>query len=172
MAVALGMVSISCASGSARSGVCDIRPGCLPCNAKYGTIFPFELSSRLRYKMYGRKTATLNLRIAPEIKDAAERAAAEDHRSLTSLFEMLLISYLRERGFLPSAANPPSGGGEPGESDKPAGSGDPGAATRGKLGASRVPRAKKPAAPERKAEPAPRSKLEQIRALREQGAGR
>jgi hypothetical protein len=54
----------------------------------------------------------------------------------------------------------------------PSGGGDSGPATRGKLGASRVPRPKP--APERKAEPAeaPRSKLEQIRALREQGAGR
>jgi hypothetical protein len=51
----------------------------------------------------------------------------------------------------------------------PSGSGDPDPTTRSKLGPSRVPRAKKPP-PERKAEPEPRSKLEQIRALREQGA--
>jgi hypothetical protein len=52
----------------------------------------------------------------------------------------------------------------------PSSGSDPGPTPRGKLGPSRVPRARKPA-PERKAEPAaPRSKLEQIRALREQGA--
>jgi hypothetical protein len=49
------------------------------------------------------------------------------------------------------------------------GGGDAGPTSKGKLGPSRVPR--KPAAPERKAEPAaPRSKLDQIRALREQSA--
>jgi hypothetical protein len=53
---------------------------------------------------------------------------------------------------------------------KPSGGSDPGPSTRSKLGPSRVPRPRKPA-PERKAEPAePRSKLDQIRALREQGA--
>ena len=48
-----------------------------------------------------KKTATLNLRIAPEIKDAAERAAADDHRSLTSLVEKLLAEHCRARGYLP-----------------------------------------------------------------------
>jgi hypothetical protein len=54
-----------------------------------------------------------------------------------------------------------------GAKPNPGSGGNPGPAPRGKLGASRVPR--KPA-PERKAEPAaPLSKLDQIRALREQG---
>jgi hypothetical protein len=44
------------------------------------------------------KSATLNLRIDPDIKDAAETAAANDRRSLTSLVEKLLIDYLRKRG--------------------------------------------------------------------------
>ena len=57
------------------------------------------MSSRLRYKMQGRKTATLNLRIAPELKAAAEKAAADDNRSLTSLFETLLLSHLRDHGY-------------------------------------------------------------------------
>jgi hypothetical protein len=53
--------------------------------------------------------------------------------------------------------------------DAPSGGGNPGPTSRGKLGASRVPHAKKPT--ERKAEPgAPISKEAQIRALREQGA--
>lgn len=46
------------------------------------------------------KTATLNLRIEPELKEAAERAATEDRRSVTSLIEKLLAEYLRERGYL------------------------------------------------------------------------
>ncbi len=46
------------------------------------------------------KSATLNLRIDPDIKEAAETAAADDRRSLTSLVEKLLIDYLRKRGYL------------------------------------------------------------------------
>ena len=46
------------------------------------------------------KTAQLNLRLAPGLKEAAEKAAADDHRSLTSLIEKLLSDYLRERGYL------------------------------------------------------------------------
>lgn len=47
------------------------------------------------------KTALLNLRIAPELKEAATRAAADDHRSLTSLIEKLLTDWLKEHGYLP-----------------------------------------------------------------------
>lgn len=48
-----------------------------------------------------KKTATLNLRIAPELKEAAEKAAADDQRSLTSLVEKLLADHLRDKGYLP-----------------------------------------------------------------------
>jgi hypothetical protein len=47
-----------------------------------------------------RKTATLNIRVEPSLKEAAEKAAADDHRSLTSLIEKLLTDHLRERGYL------------------------------------------------------------------------
>lgn len=46
------------------------------------------------------KTAQVNLRLQPSLKDAAERAAAADHRSLTSLIEKLLADYLRKNGYL------------------------------------------------------------------------
>jgi hypothetical protein len=46
------------------------------------------------------KTAQVNLRIDPSLKAAAEKAAATDHRSLTSLIEKLLADYCRKRGFL------------------------------------------------------------------------
>ena len=49
------------------------------------------------------KSATLNLRIEPDIKEAAERAAADDRRSLTSLVEKLLVDHLRKKGYLPKA---------------------------------------------------------------------
>jgi hypothetical protein len=47
------------------------------------------------------KTAQVNLRIRPELKTAAEKAATDDHRSLTSLIEKLLSDYLKKRGYLP-----------------------------------------------------------------------
>jgi hypothetical protein len=59
------------------------------------------LSRYLRYMAMGGKTATLNLRIDPAVKAAADRAAREDNRSLTSLVELLLIVHLRERGLWP-----------------------------------------------------------------------
>ena len=46
------------------------------------------------------KTATLNLRVDPEIKKAAEKAALDDRRSLTSMIEKLLTDYLRKKGYL------------------------------------------------------------------------
>jgi hypothetical protein len=47
------------------------------------------------------KTAQVNLRIDPRLKAAADKAAADDHRSLTSLIEKLLSDYLKRRGYLP-----------------------------------------------------------------------
>jgi hypothetical protein len=41
------------------------------------------------------KTAQVNLRVSPSLKAAAQRAAADDHRSLTSLIEKLLSDYVR-----------------------------------------------------------------------------
>jgi hypothetical protein len=52
--------------------------------------------------MIQRKT----MRIDPEVKAAAELAAAADHRSLSSLVEKLLADYSRERGFLKSEPRP------------------------------------------------------------------
>jgi hypothetical protein len=46
------------------------------------------------------KSAQVNLRIDPGLKELAERAAAEDHRSLTSLIEKLLAEHLRVKGYL------------------------------------------------------------------------
>jgi hypothetical protein len=48
------------------------------------------------------KTALVNLRIRPSLKQAAEKAAADDHRSLTSLIEKLLADHLRKKGYLKS----------------------------------------------------------------------
>jgi len=47
------------------------------------------------------KTAQVNLRIDPQLKTAVEKAAAHDHRSLTSLIEKLLSDYLKRKGYWP-----------------------------------------------------------------------
>jgi hypothetical protein len=46
------------------------------------------------------KTAQVNLRIDPALKAAAEKAAKDDQRTLTSLVEKLLTDYCRKKGFL------------------------------------------------------------------------
>jgi hypothetical protein len=48
------------------------------------------------------KTATMTLRIDPEIKAAAEKAAARDRRSLTNLVEVLLVNHCRSLNLYPS----------------------------------------------------------------------
>jgi hypothetical protein len=47
-----------------------------------------------------KKTAQVNLRIMPALKAAADKAAAADNRTLTSLIEKLLSDYLRKHGYL------------------------------------------------------------------------
>jgi hypothetical protein len=51
-------------------------------------------------EMIQRRSAQFNMRIDPELKAAAEKAAADDRRSLSSLIEKLLTDYCRDRGFL------------------------------------------------------------------------
>jgi hypothetical protein len=46
------------------------------------------------------KDAQVNLRIQPSLKEAAEKAAADDQRSLTSLIEKLLVDHLKAKGYL------------------------------------------------------------------------
>jgi hypothetical protein len=48
------------------------------------------------------KTATVNIRIDPVLKEAAERAAETERRTLTSLIEFLLTEHCRSRGVLTS----------------------------------------------------------------------
>ena len=47
------------------------------------------------------KTATVTLRVDPEIKAAAERAAKHDRRSLTNLVEVLLVSHCKSLNLYP-----------------------------------------------------------------------
>jgi hypothetical protein len=50
--------------------------------------------------MTRRKTAQFNMRFDPELKELAEKAAADDRRSLAALIEQLLEDHLREYGYL------------------------------------------------------------------------
>lgn len=46
------------------------------------------------------KTAQVNLRIDPELKALADKAASDDQRSLTSLVEKLLTDFLKKNNYL------------------------------------------------------------------------
>jgi len=46
------------------------------------------------------KTLPLGFRIEHEIKEALTVAAREDHRSVSSLVELIVAQWLRERGYL------------------------------------------------------------------------
>ena len=52
------------------------------------------MSSGYLYMKLSPRTAQVNLRISPELKAAAEKAAEAEHRSLTSLIEVLLVKHL------------------------------------------------------------------------------
>jgi hypothetical protein len=49
------------------------------------------------------RTAAIGIRVEPEIKEAAERAAQKDRRTLASLMEKILIDWLEGNGHLPKA---------------------------------------------------------------------
>lgn len=70
----------------------------------YRTHYDYDVyteTSRQRIYMAAKaKTAQLNMRISPELKEAAEIAAAADRRTLTSLIEKLLDDYLKDRGYI------------------------------------------------------------------------
>jgi hypothetical protein len=51
-------------------------------------------------EMVQRRSAQFNMRMDPVLKAAAETAAADDRRSLSSLIEKLLMDYCRAHGFL------------------------------------------------------------------------
>ena len=47
------------------------------------------------------KVQPTSVRLSPEVKAAAERAAKDDDRSVSSLVERILKAWLMERGYLP-----------------------------------------------------------------------
>jgi hypothetical protein len=56
--------------------------------------------------MRRKKTAQITVRIDSTLKEAAEKAAAQDRRSITALIERLLSKHLRSRGFLSAPKRP------------------------------------------------------------------
>ena len=50
--------------------------------------------------MAQRKTTQYYMRMDPEVKKAAEKAASDDRRSLASLIDKLLTDYCLEHGYL------------------------------------------------------------------------
>ncbi len=46
------------------------------------------------------RSAPISFRIEPELKEALERAAKEDMRSVSSMVEKVLTTWLREKGYL------------------------------------------------------------------------
>lgn len=54
--------------------------------------------NRQKLAMTAIKTATLNLRINPILKEAIRIAAVEDHRSIANLIEILIRQHCEEKG--------------------------------------------------------------------------
>ena len=60
--------------------------------------------------MVQRKTTMFTMRMDPEVKEAAEKVAADDRRSLSSLIEILLIEICKKRGALTEEGRLPKKG--------------------------------------------------------------
>ena len=50
------------------------------------------------------RTASIGIRVNPIVKKAAEKAAADDRRTLASLIEKVLVEWLVEKGYLKRGA--------------------------------------------------------------------
>ena len=48
--------------------------------------------------MVANKTATLNLRIDPFLKEALRVAAIQDHRSIANMVEMMILEHCESKG--------------------------------------------------------------------------
>jgi hypothetical protein len=50
------------------------------------------------------RTASIGIRVEPEVKAAVEKAAKADDRTVAQWIERLMIRELRENGYLPQTA--------------------------------------------------------------------
>jgi hypothetical protein len=46
------------------------------------------------------KTESVGIRLEPALKEALAKAAKDDHRTMASYIVMLLVTHLRDRGYL------------------------------------------------------------------------
>jgi hypothetical protein len=65
-------------------------------SAEYTRTFECQLHT----KALMTKTSAISVRVPDEVKAAAEKAAADDSRSVASLVEKLLTDHLRKTGYL------------------------------------------------------------------------
>lgn len=78
-----------------------VAAGSLACYVLRMYLHPPDLSIHSQYKMAEEnKTSVVQLRISPSLKAAAQKAASDDQRSLTSLIEKLLTDFLKKNGYL------------------------------------------------------------------------
>jgi len=59
------------------------------------------LRRQRRQNTHMTKTPSLGVRVQPEVKEALERAAKDDDRSVSSMVERILKLWLVEKGYLP-----------------------------------------------------------------------
>ena len=52
------------------------------------------------------KTNPLGFRVEPEVKEALERAAQDDERSVSSMAERILKEWLMRKGYLSKSSTP------------------------------------------------------------------
>jgi hypothetical protein len=50
-----------------------------------------------------RKTSATTLKMTPEVRDLWERSAAQEHRSLTNMFEVMVRDYAKQIKLPPAA---------------------------------------------------------------------
>lgn len=51
-----------------------------------------------------RKTAATSLKMTPEVRDLWERCAAAEHRSLTNMFEVMVLAHAKRLKLTPAPA--------------------------------------------------------------------
>lgn len=46
------------------------------------------------------RTASIGIRVEPELKEAIEKAAQDDRRTVAAMIEKVMVEWLREKGYL------------------------------------------------------------------------
>lgn len=69
------------------------------CNCVYDAVNQYEC--QLHTSEHMAKSSAISVRVTEETKQAVEKAAEEDGRSMASYVERLLTTHLKEKGYLP-----------------------------------------------------------------------